>query len=119
MAINLRLLKLGEGGFVSCAQSVLNLGRPIEDILDGLSSWASERDIEGAHIGTKSAVGKAEKWMRDAERNCGMNLDRSKKELYDIMDAVDKKDPLLGFLAYDRFKAAVYEDVGDWAREVG
>ena len=116
MAVSLRLLKLGEGGFVSCAHSILNLGRPIAEIYDAL---LLRRRGDSFDIVTRNAVAKAEKWVRDAERNCGVNLDRSKAALSRIRDAVERKDLYDGIVAYDEFKTVVYEDVGDWAGRVG
>lgn len=101
--------------FVSCAQSIMNLGRPIAEIHDALLL----RRRETFDIVTRNAVAKADKWVKDAERNCGMNLDRSKTAIGGIKDAVERKDLPDGIIAYEEFKTAVYVDVGDWARESG
>ncbi len=98
--------------FVSCATSILNLGRPIAEIWDTLLLSRRE-DTFGIH--TKSAVEKAEKWVKDAERNCGMNLDRSRVTLSKIKDAVRRKDLPDGIRTYEEFKTSVYQDVGGWA----
>ncbi|MBA7670616.1 hypothetical protein ES703_78762 [subsurface metagenome] len=58
---------------------------------------------------------KAEKWVKDAERNCGMNLDRSRAALDEIKDAVRRKDLPDGIRTYEEFKTFVYQDVGGWA----
>lgn len=100
----IHLVKTGKQpiDFVSCATSILNLGRPIAEIYDTI--FLTHRQVE-----------KSEKWVRDAERNCGMNLNRSREALNKMKDAVRRKDLPDGIIAYDEFKDAVYRDVRDWA----
>lgn len=96
---------------VSCAMSILNLGRPIAEIHDVLIL----RRHETFDLATTNAVTKAEKWTKDAGRNCGINLDRSKTAIGRIKDAVERHDLPDAIRIYEEFKTAVYVEVGDWA----